>query len=1057
MTSTRPSRAVALVLPLIGLLGAARAQTLPAAAGPGELLTRLPVAKTLVQRGDDLLWEVEGGPSFRVIDAADGAAVLEVGGRRLSVAGSALVHDAETSLRRLPELVRLADAAQVDLATVAYRRAPLVGAHLKGEDVVVLPEGVARRVEVEEVDAREATRVLRQAGKALAAATKESPLSGPAQEALRRVLGSLHLRDAQVDTDGGALPPTFLRQMVRHGWLDGFGLPKDAVRAVADAVAAAERLYPSKRFVGDGGLELSEVGNAFGRVGVLLRSATRCGYLVELPPPQFFPEPKGLGLAVTLAPGSDPESPLADVLAAEVWAGERVVASWSRERGFAADGDGWRAILPESVRTGRGALLAGSLPPHVLVRTLAGDVRFLATAHGVLTPPRDGSVAEADRFLAEAAKVLPDAAHLDLIGNTLFRYSFDSPDPRYPLLVGDQTINGEIHQDAAQTLATVVGGIVRGDCDDLAELYQQILERQGKHAHLMSLPRHCAVCWIEPAGDQWLARVLQTGPGLQFLGAEPSQCLALAYQEFAGGSVVDTNQLGILLRFSGENVRTPYVLGWRVYAEPAYSDVMVDVQRDWHFHTFRNGYEKMKALVAAGDEDNANFRELSGLCQATGQFAQSAHYLAQAIERVRDPDAAVNLAIERMGDLFEAGQTAEGAALATEIIERMLPAAEDALGPATADMAMQLVARLLLTRTGIPDPLHGGGRAADGTAPAPAHGAEAGPVGVRLAARALHQFVARLARERLVVCYRYLTGRNFDRNEWAANPVLMQSRDLLQSFAGAVIECIEHGGPEVARALAGEMETVDHWLAAVAFREPVDPGDVLSAYAMQGRAWRALLGRERFAGLLEATPPATERPPRGQRGSGFGQLLADLPWIKVSVDYHFSELQAQFGRHREGFDRDTALRQVDAVLAARDAAEALGLLPTRAELVIALARLTRGLLTEDEAAVRAHFEHVRALNDKVLRDLTVRWLADSARALPLPWFERVLELWREVVDFKPSWFGIAWGALLAHAPEHALRAGAMGAERHADDPAFVAELAFLRRQLGKDDAAEGGR
>ena len=39
------------------------------------------------------------------------------------------------------------------------------------------------------------------------------------------------------------------------------------------------------------------------------------------------------------------------------------------------------------------------------------------------------------------------------------------------------------------------------------------------------------------------------------------------------------------------------------------------------------------------------------------------------------------------------------------------------------------------------------------------------------------------------------------------------------------------------------------WLAAVAFRAPVEPSDVLQAYAATARYWQAVLGQERFAAL----------------------------------------------------------------------------------------------------------------------------------------------------------------------------------------------------------------
>lgn len=1012
----------ALLYAAAGLAVAAAAQEAQVGVvNPTDLLARLPASKTLVERAGELRWECEGGPSFRIVDAVEGVAILDIGGKRLQVAGSLLVLEAERALRRLPELLRLADAANLSVESLGYRFAPLLGAHLKSEQAVVLPEGVGLQVDAPEHDQRQGPRALRQAGKNLIATLGTSALSVSGQEAMRRFLGTLHLRDAQVDSERGALPPSAARRMVRAGWLAGFGLDAEAVRAVVASVEAAEGQQPSKLYRGAAGLEMAQLQDSFAPVGVALRSPARSGYVVEVPPPQFFPPgPKAL-VAVTLAPGSDPAAPDAPILAAEVFVGDRSLVRWSRDGGLLADAQAWQMALPAVVRAGRDNLLADSLPPHVLVTTMNGDVRLLATLHGALVPPRSATVDELERFLADASKVLPDAPCLDLIGNYLFRYAFDSPDPRFPLLVGDQSLNGEIHQDALQTLRTVTGGIVRGDCDDLAELYLTVLERQGKHGHLMSLPRHCAVCWAQQEGERWVSRVLQTGPGMQFVADDLSKSLVLAYQEFSGNEVVDPNQLGILLRFSGENVRTPYVLGWRIFGDPEYSRVMVDVQRDWHLHTYRHGFEKMKALVAAGDEDNANYRELSGLCQATGQFAASAEFLAEAMTRVEAPDAAVNLAVERMSDLFECEQHGAARQLASDILERLLPAAEEALGPAIAAMAMQFVARVL---------------AHDGNAD--------------LALAALRTYVATPARERLVLCYRYLSSRQFDANEWAASPMLVQSRDLLATYAGSLIECIESGGLGITAAVQSELETVDNWLAAVAFRSPVEPSDLLEAYAMTARYWRALLGAERFDALVRATDLPTGKPDAAQRSSGFSQLLQDLPWIRISVDYHLVELQEQFGRRAKGFDRDRALRIADALLEARDRAIAAGLFNPRQELFVALARLTKALLQQDEPALRALFTYIREQNDKPLRDLATRWIGNVAPVLDLAWFDSVLAAWRQEVDFKPSYFGIAWGAMLARGPEHALRAAKVAAERFADDPALVAEYAFMRKLLGKE-------
>ena len=85
--------------------------------------------------------------------------------------------------------------------------------------------------------------------------------------------------------------------------------------------------------------------------------------------------------------------------------------------------------------------------------------------------------------------------HLDLISQYIFKYIYDSPDPTMPTLLGSRDINSDIHQTAFQTLSTTVGGICRGDCDDLSELGELIVEKQNKIGHVVSLPGHAALAW----------------------------------------------------------------------------------------------------------------------------------------------------------------------------------------------------------------------------------------------------------------------------------------------------------------------------------------------------------------------------------------------------------------------------------------------------------------------------------------------------------------------------------------------------------------------------------
>jgi hypothetical protein len=109
--------------------------------------------------------------------------------------------------------------------------------------------------------------------------------------------------------------------------------------------------------------------------------------------------------------------------------------------------------------------------------------------------------------------------------------------------------------------------------------------------------------------------------------------------------------------------------------------------------------------------------------------------------------------------------------------------------------------------------------------------------------------------------------------------------------------------------------------------------------------------------------------------------------------------------------------------------------------------LIAALVGGDDAELRSLFREVRATGDKVLTDSAAAWIGSAARFLDATWFSRVLELWADEVDHKPSWFLIAWCAAGSRGPCHALLAADVAARRFGDDPAFVAEAAFMHELL----------
>ena len=222
---------------------------------------------------------------------------------------------------------------------------------------------------------------------------------------------------------------------------------------------------------------------------------------------------------------------------------------------------------------------------------------------------------------------------------------------------------------------------MRGDCDDLSELDQEIAELQGRNAQMIGLPAHAALVWAEPRpGGTWITYLLQTGQPLGFEAPTLPDSLELAYKSFGSGELFDRTKLEVLLRFSGENTRSSWYLSWRIFADPGYARTMIDVQRDWHFQTYQRAIVKMQELVASGDEDPANYTELAGLYHYTGQYALGADALAIAIAKSEPGETRLSMQIDRVVALASAGQCDGARALARELRERGDPGArgEDA-------------------------------------------------------------------------------------------------------------------------------------------------------------------------------------------------------------------------------------------------------------------------------------------------------------------------------------------------------------------------------------------
>ncbi len=1020
--------ALVLALPLGAEDSAPVAPTEMAAVITPELLAeRLPKVPSLVVRDGKLWWEGAGvAIPVAPVDVGDGNPFLDTAIGRLEVDRSLMAAHRPEAVLAVPTLVAAAQAAGLGADGLILREGALAGLHLRGTSAVVLSEGVLRKVEVPAADRQADTGGIATAVSALTEALSSTRLDDLGKASVVGVLQLLAAPDGKRELD--ELTPAMARRLVREGWLEGLLPGVAAVAPLAQAVRASEVLHPTVLYEGPG-LRLAEVKDAFGNGGWVLTTPARSAFLRVHPEPQYHWNMARMSLAVDLPPGTDPCTSLTKPISARLWRGSTKVAQWTPASGLQVEDSVWRDAVPAKGKRGVDPnAVTNFLPPHMTVSGLNGDIAGIITRNGFLAAPATGQPKDQERFLREAAAQLTDPAHLDLVGEYLVTYVYDSPDSRFPGLVGSKQVKGDIHQTAEQTVSTAVGGICRGDCDDVAELYQNIAERQGRTAIVLSLPGHAALAWAEKKEDgKWHVFVLQTGPALEFVDVELPKALEAAYKSFDESDAFDVNGLGLLLRFSGENTRSSWRLSWRIFAEPDYARAMIEVQRDWHYQTYQRGIATMQGMIAKGDLDTANYRELSGLYSFTGQYDLAAEFHRKALDATPQPDSRLYMKNELIEHLLNGGQTVEAVKVAEGILDQDYPALRAQLGPSLWQAGLQLAVTL--------------------------NHHQQQDLAVRVLEEALQEAprdqVPALSDniERLIA---YLDSPKFSQSTWENSGQFLQLRHLAASYAGLSISLIRDQGPgglatrPPLRAAAGQAQ---RWLDRIAFRDADDVGDVAARYALAARLYAAIVGPEAFDRLVAEAPLPTVDRDHAQRVGGLAQMHLDLPWIRASVPYWWSRIADRFERERKELDAPALALEVARLKEAYGAVRALGHEDIQLDHQHHLALLVGALVARDEAGLRERLRYVADKNDKRLRDDTAQWLGDTARFLPMDWYARVIAVWQEELDYKPKWYWIAWRAALQGGPQHALLVASKAAARYADDPSFVEEYQFMRRLL----------
>ena len=980
------------------------------------LLKSLPQVAEIVQEDGMVRWKSgKSAVNVTAVDPASGDLVVDTVIGPLHVDRRLIEARHNMTLMALPELTERAKSAGLTASTFVFQESHLVGPCLHSPEVMVVQQGILRRQSIAAVDRSLTVGAVTEAIQELRAALPNSRLDDIGQRSVTDVLQRLDGRDGGQALD--EVWPSVARRIARHGWLRPWFSPALAEKAL-QAITVAEEMQSTIAFTGDG-LCLEQVQDAFGRSGWIYHTPTAVRYAHTEIQPEYLGHLADLMVVVELPPGADPAHDANKAIAAWMYRDYQELAAWTAAKGLICDHDRWESAVV--VRSSH--LVGGAIPPHIRISDLHGDVAGLAVTAGLLRPAADGSHAAAERFLADAANLLPDAAHLDLIGEYLFTYVYPSPDAQHPELIGNKQIKGNVQQTVWQTCGNVTGGIMRGDCADIAELYHAITCKQARNPVIIGLPEHAACAWAELHDGTWHVFVLQTGPPLEFTDATLPACLGKAYTSFDPSMAFDPNAVPLLLRFSGEVTRSSWQLSWRIFSDPTYASTMIDVQRDWHFQTYQRGIVAMRALIANGDHDNANFRELAGLSTFTGQYDLAADYHRKALDLVTDPVNHLTMSIELVSRFMDAGKITEARTTAEEILKQM-PTMKEALGDSAQRISLNLAGACL--------------------------NAEGGPALRDLAMQALRDPGSADIGESITKLSGWLTSDQFNREIWENDTSLRAVRGLITDYVELAISTqTSVGGQHLPDDIASRSLTsaVQQWLNDIAFRDVEENSMVMLRYAAAGRWYAAIMGPDELDRRIATAPLPDVQIDHAQRIGGAAQVERDLSWIRASVPYWYGRLADVFRRDRTTLDVKEVARLSAHLAEARNATTCLGLTDSFSESRAELGLEVAALVAHDEPTLRQMLHRVAEHNDKELRDDAAQWLGDSARFLEPTWYARVLLAWQEVVDYKPKYFWIAWRAALNHAPQQALMAAKLASERFPDDAAFSEEYGFMRTLL----------
>jgi hypothetical protein len=661
-------------------------------------------------------------------------------------------------------------------------------------------------------------------------------------------------------------------------------------------------------------------------------------------------------------------------------------------------------------------------PPHVLLTDSMGSALGLVTFNGRLDMPEFGKRSGAarrkaqDAFIDKCAKTLRTAGELHLFFRYFVKYTYDSPLTDYPFLIGDKTNTGDVHQDAYQTLDRKVGGRFIADCDDLAEFYQQVTRRQGRLSFVLGRPSHAICGFVERnKGGDYLFTAVDTGPPRQFRAKGLDEVIETGFATFdeEQTEAFDPNSVCFLLRFAGEQTRTPYFLGTRMFVDAKYARTMIRVQRDWHFAYIASGKETMVEMVKR-ETDSPTLFELAAFYRELGEWPLAIKWAKKGIAALPAADLMGRLTENRrLASYMERSGDKKGAADLLIATARGVAKAE----AAAAANARRFVGLRLNAASDL-DALERPWDAWDVAAPAARSLARAGKLG--------GDNVTRLA------------------------VILLSMRD--EERAGGKLTAKQKAAAEELDGLLAGHLTARHFKERDTFRAHMDK------YADLAIFYAARKGRDyALKQLLAPGPYPTEKRTHHRRGGDAASREAeDWKWIRVSVHaYNYFFHEALDGRKPVDQRRpQEAVKILTALEKAIPEIRKHGALGGMEFAILGMS-VRRDAITKNWAGMERTFKLMKKKNWGRLYRLVALSLGDAASYTTPAEFEQQFRKFCDQRPPLPHYFRVAYEALGDKRYEAALIAARISAERFPDNPEVQREYKLLRALIEKRRGAAG--